>query len=270
MARDSNCPQKLSHSFCPTLVIISNTLGLSENLAGVTLIAFGNGSPDLFSAFANTEADTELMFNELIGASLFIIGIVGSLIVLVRPFSVVVLMTSRDLLFFLMATLAIYIAFYDEVVNVYEAVAILTLYVLYLVFAVTHHFYTRHKQKKADRLAAAKRAADLAAGLEVEPEEVPEAKPPPTETLCQQFGRSINPIDMEDWREGGRCGRVCAVLKVPIKLFLAVIIPCTDEDKPLHGWSRLLNSMQILTTPLLLLAIKGCELWRRDRTAFKY
>ena len=35
--------------FCPALGAISDTLGLSDNVAGVTFLALGNGAPDIFS-----------------------------------------------------------------------------------------------------------------------------------------------------------------------------------------------------------------------------
>ncbi|KFM82683.1 Sodium/potassium/calcium exchanger 6, partial [Stegodyphus mimosarum] len=35
-----------NYFLCPALFTISNHLGLSQNVAGVTLLAFGNGSPD--------------------------------------------------------------------------------------------------------------------------------------------------------------------------------------------------------------------------------
>lgn len=42
----------LISSFCPALTVISAILRLSQNVAGVTLLALGNGAPDIFSAFA--------------------------------------------------------------------------------------------------------------------------------------------------------------------------------------------------------------------------
>lgn len=35
---------------CPALFMISKTLGLSQNIAGVTFLAFGNTSADIFAA----------------------------------------------------------------------------------------------------------------------------------------------------------------------------------------------------------------------------
>ena len=40
--------------FCPNLSTISSHLRLSHNVAGVTLLALGNGAPDLFSALAGS------------------------------------------------------------------------------------------------------------------------------------------------------------------------------------------------------------------------
>ena len=41
----------VEHFLCPALAVISNTLGLSESVAGVTFLAFGNGAADIFSIF---------------------------------------------------------------------------------------------------------------------------------------------------------------------------------------------------------------------------
>ena len=41
--------------FCPSVETISKTLGLSQNIAGVTLLALGNGAPDIFSSLAGKD-----------------------------------------------------------------------------------------------------------------------------------------------------------------------------------------------------------------------
>ena len=61
-----------SDFFCPNLSTIATYLGLSESTAGVTFLAFGNGSPDVFSTFAALKNDTfGLAIGELIGAATF-------------------------------------------------------------------------------------------------------------------------------------------------------------------------------------------------------
>ena len=55
-------------SFCPSLAVVAALLKLSENVAGVTVLALGNGSPDIFSSVAGVnDGKTELVFNEIMG-----------------------------------------------------------------------------------------------------------------------------------------------------------------------------------------------------------
>lgn len=89
-------------------------LKMSENLAGVTLLAFGNGSPDIFASLANTGGDTELMYCELIGAAAFVTGFIAGVIILIRPFKVVGRNYVRDSLFFVFSVLMIDRQIHDQ------------------------------------------------------------------------------------------------------------------------------------------------------------
>lgn len=61
-----------SDFFCPNLSTIATVLGLNESTAGVTFLAFGNGSPDVFSTFSALKGGTfSLAIGELIGAASF-------------------------------------------------------------------------------------------------------------------------------------------------------------------------------------------------------
>ena len=61
-----------SDFFCPNLSTIASYLGLNESTAGVTFLAFGNGSPDVFSTFSALKGGTfSLAIGELIGAASF-------------------------------------------------------------------------------------------------------------------------------------------------------------------------------------------------------
>ncbi|ORX80220.1 hypothetical protein K493DRAFT_412179 [Basidiobolus meristosporus CBS 931.73] len=62
---------------------ISDHLRLSSEVAGLTLLSFGNGAPDLFTAFAGVSSgDFDLIFGATVGSGMFILNIVlGSIIV---------------------------------------------------------------------------------------------------------------------------------------------------------------------------------------------
>jgi len=61
--------------------VISDTLNLSDNVAGVTFLAFGNGAPDIFSvvtSIVNSKGNTgaALAIGELFGAGMFVTTVV--------------------------------------------------------------------------------------------------------------------------------------------------------------------------------------------------
>ena len=57
-------------SFCPALTVISDTLNLSPNVAGVTFLALGGGVPDIFTgvaSFVNSSSAGNLALSSFIG-----------------------------------------------------------------------------------------------------------------------------------------------------------------------------------------------------------
>ena len=76
--------------FVPALTRIADNWSLSDNVAGVTLVALGNGSPDIFSAVAAfTAADPSvatMAIGSLLGAGMFVVMVVGGACMIVKPF----------------------------------------------------------------------------------------------------------------------------------------------------------------------------------------
>jgi sodium/potassium/calcium exchanger 6 len=93
-----------SDFFCPNLATVAQTLGLDENVAGVTFLAFGNGSPDVFSTFSAMRTNTgSLAVGELFGAASFIVSCVVGSMCIIRPFKVERYPFLRDVGFFFIA-----------------------------------------------------------------------------------------------------------------------------------------------------------------------
>ncbi|GMS93449.1 hypothetical protein PENTCL1PPCAC_15624, partial [Pristionchus entomophagus] len=91
--------------FCPNISTIVNKLSISENLAGVTFMAFGNGAPDVFTSLASVVSSpsprADLALGSILGGAIFVTSIVLSGVVLTRPFKAAVWSTLRDLAFFI-------------------------------------------------------------------------------------------------------------------------------------------------------------------------
>lgn len=69
---------------------------------------------------------------------------------------------------------------------------------------------------------------------------------------------SINPIDIEEWNSSMIVGKISQVIKSPIVLVLNICVPVVDPSLELNGWSKLLNTSQVIILPVTLsFAMKG-------------
>jgi sodium/potassium/calcium exchanger 6 len=144
-----------SDFFCVNLNTIARMLGMSESLAGVTLLAFGNGSPDVFSTFAafRTHA-ASLAVGELIGAACFITAVVSGSMALIRPFQVARKSFVRDVGFFLVAAAFSMGFIVDGKLHLWESVTMVAFYVFYVAFVVAWHWWLNLRKARRARAAA--------------------------------------------------------------------------------------------------------------------
>lgn len=125
----------------PALETIAVKLGISESLAGVTFLAFGNGAPDVISALSASGGDTDgiyLAIGALLGAGLFVTSIVASVVILSAKKSIHVLpkVYLRDLGFYMLGPIILTIAsFYGEL-SIHFSVTFLVVYVIFVLVVV--------------------------------------------------------------------------------------------------------------------------------------
>lgn len=146
-----------SDFLCINLSTLASILGLSESLTGVTFLAFGNGSPDVFSTFAAMSSNSgSLAIGELIGAACFITSVVAGSMALVRPFRVARRSFVRDVGYFIIAGSFSMVLLADGVLHIWECIAMIGLYLFYVVMVVTWHWYLTRQRKKHEREIAAR------------------------------------------------------------------------------------------------------------------
>ncbi|KAK3300386.1 Sodium/calcium exchanger protein-domain-containing protein [Chaetomium fimeti] len=147
-----------SDFFSVNLSTISSVLGLSESLAGVTFLAFGNGSPDVFSTFAAMGSNSGSMaVGELIGAAGFITAVVAGSMALVREFKVSKRTFVRDIVFFIVAISFTMVFLADGELHLWECFTMIGFYLFYVAVVVGWHWFTarRRNQRKRDLAARA-------------------------------------------------------------------------------------------------------------------
>jgi sodium/potassium/calcium exchanger 6 len=127
---------------------MSNLLGLDENLAGVTLLAFGNGSPDVFSTFSAMRANSgSLAIGELLGASSFIVSCVVGSMCIIKPFQVHRGPFLRDVGFFTLAVGLVLVTLWDSKIDRWEAGTLVCLYLVYVLLVIVQTWWEKRRER---------------------------------------------------------------------------------------------------------------------------
>ncbi|KAG1733601.1 Sodium/calcium exchanger protein-domain-containing protein [Suillus paluster] len=147
-----------SDFFTPNLATIATFLGLDENVAGVTFLAFGNASPDVFSTFSAMRADSgSLAIGELLGAASFIVSVVAGSMCIIKPFRVERTPFLRDVGFFTLSVVVLLVILQDGLIRAAECAFLVAMYVCYAVVVVVGSWWERRRERR-ERLEALIRA----------------------------------------------------------------------------------------------------------------
>lgn len=121
---------------CPALLTISRTLKMNQNVAGVTLLAFGNAAADIVSTIAGVGQNrSSLVIGELYGGALYICTAVIGLLVLMNNFEIPKSLLC-DIIFYLSGSIWAFYLFQRGHVELIDSIGFLILYVIYLLVAV--------------------------------------------------------------------------------------------------------------------------------------
>ncbi|KAG2237086.1 hypothetical protein INT48_004587 [Thamnidium elegans] len=102
-------------------------------MAGVTVLALGNGSPDLFSTFSAMDTGAgSLAIGELIGAGFFIVAIVSGCMGIIKPFQSQKITFMRDASFLTGAIMIITWIVYHQHINWYHSIILIGYYLCYV------------------------------------------------------------------------------------------------------------------------------------------
>lgn len=147
--------------FVPALTSVSYTLSIPAEIAGLTLLAFGNGAPNVAGYFAAVSNNTfDLAIGDVFGGTFFTISVILSSVcifgrnILVDGHSFV-----RDILFLSVACIAVFIFIWTGRIYIYESIALLVFYIGYVLWASIHDLMRQRKERLA--LKRARAAAGL-------------------------------------------------------------------------------------------------------------
>ncbi|KAJ8380362.1 hypothetical protein SKAU_G00011400 [Synaphobranchus kaupii] len=249
-----------SKFFCPNLSAISTTLRLTHNVAGVTFLALGNGAPDVFSAMVafSRPHTAGLAIGALFGAGIFVTTVVAGCVALVKPFTVASRPFLRDVTFYMAAVFWTFVILYKHQISLLEALGYIGFYVVYvLTVIISAYIYSRQKHSTNGSLQnGSTRTPDdenpiSPTGSIQDYESEYQPLLPYTMSTTQIFLSSLNPIDSRKWRRKPRYWKAFKLMKLPLEVLMLLTIPVVDPDKDDRNWKRPLNSLHLVTGPLV-------------------
>ena len=121
----------------PALGIISEKLNLSQNLAGLTLLALGNQAPDVIVAFVAGEDENEgveTSLGSLLGGGLIVVAIVLSTVVMYgKEVTVVPANFLRDIGVYFIALCYVCLLGYFEKIYLWQSFVFFLFYIIYVI-----------------------------------------------------------------------------------------------------------------------------------------
>ncbi|KAH8291051.1 hypothetical protein KR054_008050 [Drosophila jambulina] len=247
--------------FCPCLKVIADSCHLSQNTAGVTVLTMANGSPDLFVSIAARLVAGSNNFVSCVAQALFLNMFVGGVVMLTRPFEMSPNYYLRDFGFlFLNVVYFDYILKRPEGVSWMWAAPSSFIFIGYIVVAIVDQNLVAARIRKLERMR------DEAEGdyRNEELHELEEMEDLPihrqkidwshgeggrNHQLFRQFWHSVYQFDKERFRRGTLIVRVYMLLQMPFQMFLRLLIPVVDLEKPLLNWSKLLFCWHLVIVP---------------------
>lgn len=115
----------------------------------MTFLAFGNGSPDLFSTFSAISHESgSLAIGELIGAASFITSVVAGSVAVVSPFRIKKAPFLRDVTFFLLAILVVLAIIWDGKIFLWESIILVLFYFIYVCTVAIGTWWAKNQKRR--------------------------------------------------------------------------------------------------------------------------
>eukprot|EP01114_Cavostelium_apophysatum_P020498 TRINITY_DN6889_c0_g1_i1.p1 TRINITY_DN6889_c0_g1~~TRINITY_DN6889_c0_g1_i1.p1 ORF type:complete len:634 (+),score=62.09 TRINITY_DN6889_c0_g1_i1:80-1981(+) len=138
--------------FCPTLTVMSKKMHLPADIAGITLLALGNGAPDVFSMIAGMNNDNfDIALGESLGSGVFCTTAIIGIVSVISTAKLEKWPVIRDIIFYLVALLMIMFICNDGQVTWWESVIFLSYYIVYVLLSVLVHIFRRKNKKEVKK-----------------------------------------------------------------------------------------------------------------------
>ncbi|KAG6496604.1 cation/calcium exchanger 5-like isoform X1 [Zingiber officinale] len=230
--------------FTPVVTRLAAHLRLSPSMAAVTLLALGNGSPDLFASVAALRGGhPRIGLAAILSAGAFVSSfVVGAVAILAAPFPLDPGPFVRDVFFYILAASALFYVYLSAEIFLWQAVGFILFYLFFVGFVFWMDLGAdESKEKEVER--------ETAPAAQGEDGETRKKKALYLDTTDMESGQAtINIEEIEfGWSPRRVLGKVMQIWEVPVSTILKLTIPSPSR------WSRFYISANIGLCPLILL-----------------
>ena len=174
-------------------------------MAGVTFLAFGNGSPDVFSTFAAIKSHSgSLAVGELFGAAGFITAVVAGSMALVQDFHVPKKSFLRDVGFFVVAVSFSMSFLSNGELDMWECAVMVGFYVFYVLIVILWHWRLGRRRRRREQEAMARGHFVDSGGQEIEFEDEYHDDDDDRSASSRIYPRPISSDDFNDLERAGQ------------------------------------------------------------------
>ncbi|PVV04927.1 hypothetical protein BB560_000559 [Smittium megazygosporum] len=128
-----------SDYFSPNLKTIAQIFRLPDSIAGVTLLAVGNGAPDLFTTYNAFKNDlASLALGQLVGGTFFIVCVVSSIVIIIcKEISVPKQLLFREMLFLSISLIITCVVVFSKRIILPFSIVLISVYILFVTVIAT-------------------------------------------------------------------------------------------------------------------------------------
>lgn len=216
-------------------------LNLTPSIGAVTLLALGNGAPDVFASVAAVRGGhARTGFGAILSAGTFVSAfVVGFVAIYAAPFSVNPATFVRDVLFYLIAALFLFYVYLSAEIYLWQAIGFVGFYVFFVGFVFWMDLGMEEVKKKSGTEVGLGRDDEAKKGLIAA-----------TRMDCEigELGRNVE-AEKPEFGFHQAVGKISKVWELPVSTLVNLTIPQTEPSK----WSRFYLSANIALCPLALL-----------------
>ncbi|XP_076943320.1 cation/calcium exchanger 5-like [Bidens hawaiensis] len=230
--------------FSTIVTNLSHHLNLTPSMGAVTLLALGNGAPDVFASISAVGAgNARTGFGAILSAGTFVSAlVVGFVAIYAAPFAVSPAMFVRDVLFYLTAGLFLFYVYLSGEIYLWQAVGFVAFYVFFVGFV----FWMDLKVEIGGKVkrGGSQVVEDYKVLIEDNGSDLMDFNK-------QQTGSGLMDFNKQQTGSGIRQAfdKISKTWEVPVSIMLKLTVPQSSPSE----WNRFYRSANIALCPILLM-----------------